>query len=321
MNIEVDMTMDIETVKERAGPREFNPSDDMPEEYRKAATRMIEFHANSEIMGAYLEQPFIRKAPSIDRKLAFSAKVQDEIGHGQLLYRAAESLGIKTRSEMLDDLANGDGKFLNCFHYPMTKWEETPMIAFFVDGAAMRRQATLRRTSWEPYAHAMDKVCFEEGFHVKHGEDILATLMNGSRAEQRRAQEAFEEWWPRVIQFFGPTDDKSTHHDFAADVGLKQMSNDELRQAFLDMYVPKARNYGLEIPDYPRIEKNDDGQWEVEEDDLDWDEFFTIAKNSYEPGLDQINGRKAAQEAVDWVRDIIEDDAAPAGGQTPQAAD
>ncbi len=50
---------------------------------------------------------------------AFSAKVQDEIGHAQLLYRAAESLGIKTRDEMLDELARGDGKFLNCFHYPM----------------------------------------------------------------------------------------------------------------------------------------------------------------------------------------------------------
>ena len=313
--------MDLETVKERAGPREFSPADDLPEEYRKAATRMIEFHANSEIMGAYLERPFIRQAPSIDRKLAFSAKVQDEIGHGQLLYRAAESLGVKTREEMLDDLANGDGKFLNCFHYPMEHWVETPMIAFFVDGAAMRRQATLRRTSWEPYAHAMDKVCFEEGFHVKHGEDILAELMSGSKKEQRLTQEAFEEWWPRIIQFFGPTDDKSTHHDFAASVGLKQQSNDQLRNAFLDQYIPKARKYGLEIPDEPRIRERDDGTYEVAEDDLDWDEFFTIAKNDYEPGLGQINGRKAAQEAVQWVRDTIDGDASAAGGHAPQAAD
>ncbi|SFB67783.1 ring-1,2-phenylacetyl-CoA epoxidase subunit PaaA [Halobiforma haloterrestris] len=313
--------MDLDTVKERAGPREFDPADDLPEEYRKAATRMIEFHANSEIMGAYLERPFIRQAPSIDRKLAFSAKVQDEIGHGQLLYRAAESLGVKTREEMLDDLANGDGKFLNCFHYPMEDWVETPMIAFFVDGAAMRRQATLRRTSWEPYAHAMDKVCFEEGFHVKHGEDILRTLMTGSRKEQKLTQEAFEKWWPRIIQFFGPTDDRSTHHDFASAVGLKQQSNDELRQAFLDQYIPKARKYGLEIPDEPRIRERDDGTYEVVEDDLDWDEFFTIAKNEYEPGVGQIDGRKKAQEAVEWVRDTLESNDMPAGNQPPQAAD
>ena len=315
------MIMDLDEVTERAGPRAFSPADDMPREYREAATRMIEFHANSEIMGAYLERPFIRQAPSLDRKLAFSAKVQDEIGHGQLLYRAAETLGVKTREEMLDDLANGDGKFLNCFHYPMESWPETAMIAFFVDGAAMRRQATLRRTSWEPYAHAMDKVCFEEGFHVKHGEDILRTLMTSSRKEQELTQAAFETWWPRIIQFFGPTDDKSTHHDFSSAVGLKSKSNDELRSAFLREYVPKAEKYGLEIPDEPRIRQRDDGSYEVVEDDLDWDEFFQIAKNEFEPGLGQIDARKSAQDAVQWVRDTLEWEGLPAEGGKPQAAD
>jgi ring-1,2-phenylacetyl-CoA epoxidase subunit PaaA len=314
--------MDIEEVKERAGPREFSPKDDLPEKYRKAATRMIQFHANSEIMGAYLERPFIREAPSLDRKLAFSAKVQDEIGHGQLLYRAAESLGIKTRDEMLDELANGKGKFLNCFHYPLDSWYETPMIAFFVDGAAMRRQATLKQASWEPYAHAMDKVCFEEGFHVKHGEAILYELMTGSKKEQEKTQEAFDEWWPRIIQFFGPTNDKSTHHDFSADVGLKTMTNDELRNAFLNSYAPKAEKYGLEIPDEPRIRENDDGTYEVVEDDLDWDEFFTIAKNDYEGSHEQIGKRERTQEAVEWVRESLDNhEKRFAGGTQPQAAD
>jgi len=312
--------MDIETVKERAGPRAFSPADDLPREYREAATRMLQFHANSEIMGAYLERPFIRQAPSLERKMAFSAKVQDEIGHGQLLYRAAESLGVKTREEMLDELAAGEGKFLNCFHYPVESWVETPMIAFFIDGAAMRRQATLKQSSWEPYAHAMDKVCFEEGFHVKHGESILAELMSGSRKEQRMTQAAFEEWWPRILQFFGPTDDRSTHHDFAAEVGLKTMTNDELRQAFLNSYMPKARKYGLEIPDEPRIRQRSDGTYVVVDEDLDWDEFFAIAKNEYEPGRGQIDERAAAREAVAWVRDVLDRREAEAGDPTPQVA-
>ncbi len=309
--------MDLDTVFERAGPRAFSPKDDLPQEYREAATRMIQFHANSEIMGAYLERPFIRQAPSLDRKLAFSAKVQDEIGHGQLLYRAAESLGVKTREQMLDELANGKGKFLNCFHYPMKNWWEVPMIGFFVDGAAMRRQATLKDTSWEPYAHAMDKICFEEGFHIKHGEHILRELGTGPKKHQELVQDAFEEWWPRIIQFFGPTNDKSVHHDFASKVGLKRKSNDELRNEFLTVYIPKAERYGLEIPEYPRINFDEEtGSYEVIEEDLDWDEFFQIAKNEYEPGLGQINTRKAAQDAVEWVTESLENT-----GPTPQAAD
>jgi ring-1,2-phenylacetyl-CoA epoxidase subunit PaaA len=312
--------MDLEQVKSRAGSREFGPGDDMPEEYRKAATRMIQFHANSEIMGAYIERPFIRQAPSLDRKLAVSAQVQDEIGHGQLLYRAAENLGIKTREEMLDELANGDGKFLNCFHYPIQNWYELPMIMFFVDGAAMRRQATLKRTSWEPYAHAIDKICFEEGFHIKHGEDILRTIASGSRKDQRLLQEAFDKWWPRILQFFGPTDDQSTHGDFAQEVGLKTMSNDDLRNAFLNAYVPKARKYGLELPEYPRIEYHEDEDYyEVYEEDLDWDEFFTVSKNELPTGAEQIDKRKRSQEAVEWVRDAIE--TPQQGGVNPAPAD
>ncbi|MEF8913399.1 1,2-phenylacetyl-CoA epoxidase subunit PaaA [Natronomonas sp.] len=312
--------MDLQTVKERAGPREFGPGDDMPREYREAATRMIQFHANSEIMGAYIERPFIRQAPSLDRKLAVSAQVQDEVGHGQLLYRAAEELGIKTREEMLDELANGEGKFLNCFHYPLDDWYELPMIMFFVDGAAMRRQATLKRTSWEPYAHAIDKICFEEGFHIKHGEDILRTIATGSRKDQKRLQEAFEKWWPRILQFFGPTDDQSTHGEFAMEVGLKTMSNDDLRNAFLNAYVPKAKKYGLELPEYPRVEYHEaEDYYEVYEEDLDWDEFFTVAQNEYPTGAGQIDKRKRAQEAVEWVRDAIE--SPQQGGVSPAAAD
>ena len=312
--------MNVDDLKEAAEPRGFNPRDDLPREYREAATRMLEFHANSEIMGAYLERPFIRKAPSLERKMAFSAKTQDEIGHGQMLYRAAEALGVKTRDEMLDDLASGDGKFLNCFHYPMESYAETPMIAFFVDGAAMRRQATLKKSSWEPYAHAMDKICFEEGMHVKHGESILRELMNGSRREQEMVQDAFETWWPRILQFFGPTDDQSTHHDFMAEVGLKTCSNDQLRNSFLNGYMEKAREYGLEIPEYPRIREHGDGEYEVVEDDLDWDEFATVSQNEYEGSVEQIGGRRRAQEAVSWVRGMF-DDQATTTGPRPTAAD
>ncbi|MDF9747086.1 Phenylacetic acid catabolic protein [Natrinema salsiterrestre] len=312
--------MDLETVRKRAGPREFGPADDMPERYRTAATRMIQFHANSEVMGGYLDKTFTRKAPSLDRKLANTAKVQDEIGHAQLLYRAAETLGVKTRAEMLEELANGDGKFLNCFHYPVDSWYEAPMIDFFVDGGAMRRQATLKSTSWTPYAHAMDKICFEEGFHVKHGESILRELMNGSKATQERTQETFDEWWPRILQFFGPTNDESVHDDFGRAVGLKTVTNDELRNSFLNMYIPKAEKHGLEIPEYPRIYERDDGTMAVREDDLDWDEFRTISRNEYEGSHEQIGSRRRRQEAVDWVRKSL-DSWESSAGTTPRAAD
>ena len=50
------------------------------------------------------------------RKLALMAKVQDEVGHAQLLYSAAETLG-KPREDMVNDLISGI-LFLNKHHFP-----------------------------------------------------------------------------------------------------------------------------------------------------------------------------------------------------------
>ena len=71
----------------------IEPKDWMPKEYRKQLIRMIEQHAHSEVIGALPEGTWITRAPGFRRKLALMAKVQDEIGHAQLLYSAAETLG------------------------------------------------------------------------------------------------------------------------------------------------------------------------------------------------------------------------------------
>src|SRR5438093_7463615 len=73
----------------------------MPDEYRQAALKFIEMHANSEVMGAIPEGTWIPRAPTLKRKLSLTAKVQDEVGHGQILYRVAEDLG-KSREAMFD---------------------------------------------------------------------------------------------------------------------------------------------------------------------------------------------------------------------------
>ena len=69
----------------------IEPTDWMPDLYRKQLIRMIEQHAHSEIMGALPEGTWITRAPGFRRKLALMAKVQDEVGHAQLLYSAAET--------------------------------------------------------------------------------------------------------------------------------------------------------------------------------------------------------------------------------------
>ena len=84
----------------------------MPDEYRQSVLRFVEMHANSELMGVLPEREWIMRAPTLKRKLALTAKVQDECGHAQLLYRVAEDLG-KSREQMYQDLLDGKTKFHN----------------------------------------------------------------------------------------------------------------------------------------------------------------------------------------------------------------
>ena len=152
----------------------------MPDEYRTAVLRFVEMHANSELMGVLPEREWLMRAPTLRRKLALTAKVQDEVGHAQLLYRVAEDLG-KTREAMFDDLLAGKTKFHNVFHYPTTGWADVGMIAWLVDAAAIVAQQALRDSSYAPYARTMRKICWEESVHIMHGRDVVVTMVTGIR--------------------------------------------------------------------------------------------------------------------------------------------
>lgn len=281
----------------------LEPSDDLTDEYEDLLTSIIQFTANSELIGAFTERPWIPKAPSYHRKLALTAKVQDEIGHAQMQYRLCESLG-EDREEMLEALLDGEAGFGNAFHYPAGEWLDIALIAWLIDGAAMQLQGSLMRTSYGPYARVMRRICREEEFHLRHGEHIVREYATGSRAQQERLQAAIDRWWPRAVMFYGLSDSKSEKTERMLDLGIKPKTNDQLRQQFFDTFVPKIRELGLEVPD-EKIEYDEASErWRYTEPD--WDEFYAIMKNDGPMTTERLAGRRAAFEESAWVRDALE---------------
>ena len=163
----------------------------MPDEYRAKLVKFIEMHGNSELMGVLPEREWILRAPTLQRKLALTAKVQDEVGHAQLIYRVVEDLG-KPREQCLADLVSGKSKFHNVFHYPTKTWGDVGVIAWLVDAAAIISQKALLKCSYAPYARIMKKICWEESFHILHGRDVILTLMNGTDEQRELVQEALD---------------------------------------------------------------------------------------------------------------------------------
>ncbi len=220
-------------------------TDWMPDEYRTAVLRFVEMHANSELMGVLPEREWLMRAPTLRRKLALTAKVQDEVGHAQLLYRIAEDLG-KPREAMFDDLLAGKTKFHNVFHYPTTGWADVGMIAWLVDAAAIVAQQALRDSSYAPYARTMRKICWEESVHIMHGRDVVVTMVTGTAAQRAAIQDALDRWWGPLMQMHGPRSPRETDRDLHW--RIKAKTSEELRQEFLTIYVPRIRELGLVDP-------------------------------------------------------------------------
>jgi ring-1,2-phenylacetyl-CoA epoxidase subunit PaaA len=278
----------------------IEPSDPMPEEYRATLIRQIAQHAHSEVIGMQPEANWINRAPTLHRKAILIAKVQDEAGHGLYLYSAAETLGIG-RQHLVDLLHEGRQKYSSIFNYPTLSWADMGAIGWLVDGAAITNQVMLTRCSYGPYSRAMVRICKEESFHQRQGYEIMLTLCRGSAEQQAMAQDALDRWWWPSLMMFGPHDSDSTHAEQSTAWKIKRVSNDDLRQQFVDMTVPQAAYLGLTIPD-PDLRWND-GRGHHDFGPIDWDEFWSVVKGHGPMNQQRIEHKRQAWEDGAWVRE------------------
>src|SRR6201987_4311138 len=255
----------------------IEPNDLMPAAHRKTFARQISQHANSEIVGMLPEGNWITRAPSLRRKAALLAKVQDECGHGLYLYAAAETLGT-SREELVDAMLAGKAKYSSIFNYPTLTWADIGAIGWLVDGAAIMNQIPLCRCSYGPYARAMVRICKEESFHQRQGFDILLTLSMGNDFQKAMCQDAINRWWWPSMMMFGPRDSESTNTDQSMKWKIKRKTNDELRQQFVDMCAEQVKVLHMTLPDK-------DLQWNSERQhydfgEIDWNEFWNVVKGN-----------------------------------------
>jgi len=273
----------------------------MPDHYRKTLLRQISQHAHSEIVGMLPEGNWITRAPTLKRKAILLAKVQDEGGHGLYLYAAAETLGT-SRDQMVDALHSGKAKYSSIFNYPTLTWADIGTIGWLVDGAAIMNQVPICRCSYAPYARAMIRICREESFHQRQGFDALLTMMQrGTDAQKAMVQDAVNRWWWPSIMMFGPPDDQSPNSAQGMRWGIKRISNDDLRQKFVDATVPQAKVLGVTLPDSDLKWNDERGHYDYGA--IDWDDFWAVVNGNGPCNKERLATRVKAHEDGQWVRD------------------
>jgi len=273
----------------------------MPAHYRKTLVRQISQHAHSEIVGMLPEGNWVTRAPTLKRKTILLAKIQDEAGHGLYLYAAAETLGT-SRDQMLQALHSGQAKYSSIFNYPTLSWADIGVVGWLVDGAAIMNQVPLTRCSYAPYARAMVRICREESFHQRQGFDSLLVMMKeGTAAQRAMVQDAVNRWWWPSLMMFGPPDADSPNSAQGMRWGIKRVSNDTLRQRFVDACVQQVAVLGVNLPD-PDLKWNDERQAH-DFGAIDWSEFWRVVNGHGPCNAERLAARVNAWEAGAWVRE------------------
>ena len=283
-----------------ASGESIEPKDWMPERYRKQLTRMMSQHAHSEIVGMLPEGNWITRAPSLRRKMSLIAKVQDEAGHGLYIYCGTETLGVD-RFDLYNQLLDGTAKYSSIFNYPTLAWADMGVIGWLVDGAAIVNQTVLAKTSYGPYARAMVRVCKEESFHQRQGYEALLVMMTGTEAQKAMVQDAVNRWWWKCLAMFGPPDADSPNSAQGMRWGIKRISNDDLRQKFVDATVPQAQVLGITLPD-PDLKWNEARQ-HYDYGQIDWAEFWNTVEGNGPCNKERLSTRVKAHTDGQWVRD------------------
>ncbi|MRX71858.1 1,2-phenylacetyl-CoA epoxidase subunit A [Bacillus lacus] len=300
----------LQRFMERIEAGEKIEADDwMPDEYRMTLIKLISMHAISEIMGALPEKEWVPKAPTLKRKLGIMAKVQDEMGHGQLLLRVTEDLMKplgKTRENLIEDLLSGDLKFHNVFHMEAKSWGDAGLIGWLVDGAAIMTQTNMLQASYGPYARALKRICAEEVFHAQHGEAIIMALAEGTREQKVMIQDSIDRWWEALLMFFGPKDAAATgtsKQDITMKYKIRTKNNEELRQDFFSKYIPRVLSLGLTVPDNTMHFDKESGEWEYRQPD--WSQFRQIIKNNGPKSKERLRLREISYQSNKWVIDAL----------------
>jgi ring-1,2-phenylacetyl-CoA epoxidase subunit PaaA len=276
-----------------AGHRCYELWDPMPDEVREGARRFATVQALNEMVGVLQYVEWLDRTPSHTRRQMLMAKIQDEVGHGHVVARVAEDLGMP-RERILVDYLEGRTKLHNIFHYSFATWEELGPGLLLTNSAAIMQFQSLAKGVYLPYSRALRKVEREESFHYQHALDLTHEILTHGDAEQRRrVQDGFELWLPRILAYLGPPDTDTLPDNPMWQIGMKPDGNDAVRQAWLTKIIPVFRKLGVHV-DPALVHQTPSGEWQFAMPD--WAATKKVIAN----------GGPSSQRRLDWVRRVLD---------------
>jgi ring-1,2-phenylacetyl-CoA epoxidase subunit PaaA len=223
---------DVKSVADLAG---------QSDEYRAAVEKIVISHAVNELYGAQVfDEPAIALAPTPYAKWLTCRVAMEEYHHHVRFRSLAEEMGVAP-----DRMDPANKKPLSIFSFQLRTWPEFCVIKAVADYAEILQVEDLLHCSFHPLRNLARITMPEEKFHAKFGKDFCLELIQAGRAPE--VQDALDRYFPITPAFFGASNSKN--NEMFRRLGLKQRTNDEMREDFLLRVTELVeKDFGLKLP-------------------------------------------------------------------------
>lgn len=245
---------DADLAARMAAGEDLEDESEMSEAYRDVLVATIAIAADLEAMSLPLMFTALLRAPDLDAKVAVAASIQDEMGHGLMMFRMLEDFGMDP-DYLLFQRDPHEFRTFYLLEHGCSDYLEFLCMQALGDRAGFITTRDLGKyCSFAPYRRSLQKVNYEEKFHVAHGQRELKRLIAGDETMRARVQSVFDWMFPLAAEWFGVTDDQKKRTGQLT-FRIRGASNDELREQWLKEVIPFADSIGIRVP----AVKNADG--------------------------------------------------------------
>ena len=209
--------------------------------------------------------------PLLESTAACAAITQDKLGHSRAIYPLLEELPWPNPPTGLQGEVDRSRRYSVSFlDDPLPSWSNVVAALALVGPAVNVVLESVENSRYEALARRAHRILDEEKLTSAYAESLVRQIAYEDRGRML-LQERVNELFPEMLCWFGPEGEEGIEALRAE--GLASMSNEEMRQRYLDRIVPLLKGCGVEIP----VERNEsEGRWEY--GDLPWNEWNQLQR-------------------------------------------
>lgn len=209
--------------------------------------------------------------PLLESTAACAAITQDKLGQSRAIYPLLEELPWPNPPTGLQGEVDRARRYSVSFlDDPLPSWSNVVAALALVGPAVNVVLESVEHSRYEALARRAHRILDEEKLTSVYAESLVRQIAYEDRG-RALFQERVNDLFPEMLCWFGPEGEEGIEALRAEEIA--SMSNEEMRQKYLDRIVPLLKGCGVKIP----VERNESEQrWEYGE--LPWNEWNQLQR-------------------------------------------